>query len=224
MSIVGIFNRSRPSIQAQNANEGFVFDAVLEESSELITEVTTFPIENGTEGNDHISIRPLTLTMRVGVTDNAFRAAAAEAGQLGPVKNAIAGTGLGGAIGQLSQNAAVAAGLGASLANAAYAAGKAGTRSQSALEAVRDIQKAGYLLDVVTSKAAYSGVIISRTSQETTKENEGGLELVVEMVQPNIIATEVTDRAINPAINDPVETSGQEFSDQGFTNGLEVGG
>lgn len=211
MSVVGLFNRARPSIG------GFLFDAVLEESSELQTEVTEFPVESGTVGNDHAADRPLRITMRVGMSNNAFRAAAADAGQFAGGAGAVIGTAAGASIGQLSGSTAAAAGLAASVANAAYAAGSASTRSLSALEAVREIQRAKELVDVIGGKGQeYTGCLITNTRQETNKENENGLELVVEMKQLLIIDMQRRDRDVVAAPDDPAATIAPPTRDFGL--------
>lgn len=86
MSLVGVFSQSRPSIG------GEYFDAVLEESTELQTDISEFPLEDGSVGNDHAVHRPLRLTMTIGVSDNPFRVARAKAGE---AAGALAGVGVG---------------------------------------------------------------------------------------------------------------------------------
>ncbi len=212
MSVIGLFAQSRPSIA------GLFFDAVLDESSELITEVTEFPVETGAVGNDHAVQRPLTLIMRVGVSDNpsrALRALASDAG--GPIAGNLAGTAIGAGIGQLSTSVAVAAGLSGSLANAAFAAGQARTRSQSALEDMRTLQRENKIIDVVGIKGSYKNMMITATRQGTTKENEQSLELVVEMRQLLTITSPLVQKPI-PAPNDPAFTQAQPEADLGLVN------
>src|SRR5690606_20814488 len=137
MSIVGIFTRSQPSIG------GVYVDAVLEETSELQTDVTEFPIEDGSVGHDHAVVRPLRLTMTIGVSDNPFRVARAKAseaaGALAGVGVGVgAGLGVGAAVGRLSGRAAAVAGL---LAGAANTAGQAASHSTSVLERIRDRER-----------------------------------------------------------------------------------
>lgn len=209
MSIVGIFTQKRPAFDV--GDDGIVFDATIRESSELTTDVTEFPVETGAIGHDHAVQRPLRITMRVGISDNPARALKAQA------TNSLAGAaglgisqGVGSAVGQLTGDAAAAAGLGASVANAAFASGQASTRSQSALEAIREIQKRHRIIDVVGAKTQYKNCIISSTRQETNKENEQGLELVVELTQLLLIDTSPQADQI-PAPNDPAATQAQEM-------------
>ena len=75
MSIAAIFTKQRPNIG------GIYFDALLEESDELQTDVTRYPIESGVEGNDHAVNRNQRFTMLVGISDNPARALAAQATQ-----------------------------------------------------------------------------------------------------------------------------------------------
>lgn len=144
MSIVGVFTQSRPSIH------DMFFDAVLEESTELITDVTEFPIESGALGSDHAVQRPLTITMRVGISDNPSRALRAEAGNVfGALAGGITGTLLGSAIGRQGGSTASLLGVGAGAVNAAFTAGQASTRSQSALDRIREIQAKNQLINIV---------------------------------------------------------------------------
>lgn len=176
MSIVGIFTQARPQIAGQ------YFDAVLEESTELITDVTEFPIETGQTGSDHAVQRPLTITMRVGVSDNQSRAA-----RQSPVTGNLVGAGIGAGLSQVQEELAVAAGLGVSITNAARLAGRAATRSQNALDSIREIQRRNELINVVGAKREYRDCLITNTRQETNKENEQALELVVELRQLIIV-------------------------------------
>ena len=204
MSIVGIFTRARPRIGA------LYFDAVLSESSELLTDVTEFPIETGAIGNDHAVQRPLTLTMRVGVSDNPARALRAEAGD---ATGLLAGAAVGGFLSGVSENIAIASGIAASEVNAAYTAGQDPVRSQSVLDAVRDIQRANRIVSIVTLKRQYENVMITGTRQETNKENEGGLELIVDMKQLLTVPPEEEDTI--PAQDDPASTQAQKEEDLG---------
>lgn len=210
MSIFGVFSQSRPSIG------GEYFDAVLSESTELITDVTEFPIESGAIGSDHAVQRPLLITMRVGISDNPSRAARAEAGDLlGPLAGNLAGAAIGGVVGQLGGDLAVAAGLGVTAANAARNAGQARTRSQSSLDTIRDIQRRNELINVVGTKREYPNCLITNTRQETNKENEQALELVVEMRQLIIVPIEgETDEIIAP--NDPASTQAAPLQNLGL--------
>lgn len=208
MSIVGIFSRTQPSIN------GIVFDATLEETTELMTQVTKFPVETGVIGNDHAVQEPLKITMTVGVSDNPVRALAAAAGQFSSVAGAAIGVAGGSIINRLGR-AAANAGLAISIVNAAFNAGQAATRSQSALEKIRELQRSHEIIDIVTLKGAYKGCMITATRQETNKENEQGLELVVEFQQLLIInSAEETEKV--PAPDDTAETQAQGIVDLGL--------
>lgn len=207
MAITGIFTQRRPAFDV--GGDGIVFDATLTESTELVTDVTEFPVETGAIGNDHAVQRPLRITMRVGISDNPARAIRAAAGDsLGALAGIGIGQGVGTVAGQLGPQAASAAGIGASIANAAFSAGQADTRSQSALDAIRDIQKRNRIIDVVGTKTLYENCMITSTRQETNKANERGLELVVEMQQLILVDTSPRDAA-TPAQNDPADTQAQ---------------
>ena len=206
MSIIGLFTQSRPNIGE------LYFDGVLEESSELVTEASEFPIENGSVGHDHAVLRPMMLTMTVGISDNPFRALRAQAGEAGgPITGNLLGTAAGAGISKLSQDIAVAAGLASSVANAAFAAGQATTRSESALEEIRLKQRRRELLTVVDSGGKiYENVIITRTSRTRTKENEGGMILLVEMMEMLTVSSIDVGQAV------PVTNQAQGTLDYGI--------
>ncbi len=210
MSIVGVFSRQRPQIG------DLYFDATLEESTQLTTEVTQFPVEAGFVGNDHAVQQPLRITMRVGMTDNAFRAARYEL----PVGGGVVAGNLGGAavgagLSQLGGVASSVAGIGIEAASAGYQAGQATTRTQSALDEVRKIQRSNTPVSVVTLKKEYDNCLITDTRQETNKENENALELVVEFVE--LITVDRVPGGIEEAApDDPAATLGATIDDLGL--------
>lgn len=210
MSLVGIFIQSQPSIG------GYIFDAVLSESSELSTEATKYPIDAdgiGLIGNDHAVQNPLKIIMRVGVSDNFFRSVIASAGSF----SSLASAGISVATGKVLNEAGQLAdsiGLGASILNAAAIAGQSSTRSQTMLEAIRELQRSLSIVNVVTTKKEYKGCMITNTRQETNKENEQGLELVIELQQMLITNSRVEKFEI-PAPNDTAETQAQEIVNLG---------
>lgn len=222
MPITGIFTRRQPNIN------GFVFDAVLEESDELRTDVTQFPIEDGTIGNDHAVTQNQMFTMVVALSDNPVRALAAQASQAA-VFQSLSDSGLAGgyvsalqsaaisavsagssiiagaAINTLDSSAAALAGLGASIANASYAAGQASTRSQSALQAIRQVQRNKTIFTLTTSRGTYPNCIITNTRQRTDVKNEQGLELIVELQQLRIMTTRRTSNLYDAIDAVPVQ-------------------
>lgn len=208
MAITGIFIKRQPKIA------DIVFDALIEEETQMESEVSEYPLEVGTVATDHIIQRPLSLTMTVGVSDNVFRVARAAASDVG-INSGLFGVAasqiVGAAISSLSGTTAAIIGAGASVAS-----GQASTRSQTILESLRTIQRAGALIDVVSTKATYKNCAIVNTYQRTTKENERGLEVVVEMRQVlvnNLQRIEATDGAL--ATDDTVSTMGQTQSNIG---------
>lgn len=215
MSLTAIFTKNRPSIQ------GLVFDAVLEESDELQTDVTRYPIESGVRGNDHAVTRNQTFRLLVGVSDNPVRALAAQASQqsvfdnlsdLGLPNSALqtiiggaAGVAVGTVAGSLPGSIAALAGIGASIANASYAAGQASTRSSTVLDTVRNLQRNKTLFVLSTSKGTFNNCIITNTRRETNPQNSQGLELSIEIEQLRIMNSQIRRRGL-PAANDPAST------------------
>jgi hypothetical protein len=226
MAITGIFTNRRPIIN------GLIFDATLEEADELQTEVTQYPIESGEYGNDHAVTRNQRFTLTVAISDNRFRALAADAAQAsvfdnlnnlnlpeGAIASIIGGASsvAAGAVSRVLGGAGSAlAGLGISIGNAAYAAGQAGTRSSSALEAIRQTQRDRTIFTLTTSKGSYPNCIITNTRRETNPRNEQGLELVVEIEQLRIMSSSLLQRSAIPAQgDDTASTQGQRTITRG---------
>lgn len=217
MSLVGIFSKSRPDIG------GLYFDALLEESSELITDVTEYPIETGAFGNDHAVDRPLRLTMTVALSDNPIKSALASASipedwsgiasKSGPLLGTVAGA----AIGTLGGAAAAITGIAGSVMS--ELAGSGELRSSQVLRAVRELQQSHTPIVVIGAKDTYKNVLITNTRVQVTKQNEGGLELVVEMRNLIIVDSKANLEIVNrnlPA-GDTASTQAQTEINHGET-------
>lgn len=225
MAITGIFTRSRPSIG------GIFFDATLEESDELQTDVTRYPVETGPEGNDHAVNRNLRITMLVALSDNPIRSATAQATEGDALErfnnlNIPAGimrAGVGIGIGQIARalppGIAAVAGIGAAALSSSV--GQALSRSSSVLELVRDIQRRRERFDVITSKATYSNCIITNTRRTTNPRNEGGLELAVDMEQLMIMGSSLRPEGI-VAPDDPAAAMASPMRDRGRVTGVPL--
>ncbi|MGJ8524181.1 hypothetical protein R84981_002900 [Carnimonas sp. R-84981] len=174
MAITSIFTQSRPQIQ------GFTFDALLRETTEQRTNTTQYPLETGSYGFDNAVNMPLRLTMVVALSDNPLRSTIADFSSgndlIGSAVGAVSGTALSVLPEALSSAAGVASRVVQSRDNQS-----ATTRSGSALETIRAIQSERQFITVIGAKGVYYPVLITGTRQETNKENEQGLELVVEM-------------------------------------------
>jgi hypothetical protein len=68
MSLVGVFTKFRPEIG------GIFFDATLDETSTLMTIVSSYPLEDASTANDNAVTKPLELTMTVAISDNPIKA------------------------------------------------------------------------------------------------------------------------------------------------------
>lgn len=225
MPLTAIFTSQRPTIG------GYLFDATLEESDELVTEVTQYPVENGDIANDHANNRNLRITMQVALSDNPFKALAAQASQssvadnlasLGIPPNAVgaltgfgSSVGIGAATGLLGGAGAAFAGLAASIGNAAFAAGQAQTRSADALQTIRQLQRNRNVITIATSKATYDNVLITRTQRTTNIGNEKGLVLTVEMEQLRIFRSYTTLQSGVLPPGDSSSAQAQPYIDRG---------
>ena len=110
---------------------------------------------------------------------------------------------------------AAVSGLGGSVLS--ELAGSGELRSSQLLKAIRALQQSHQLIDVVGAKETYTNVLITNTRVQVTKENEGGLELVVEM-QKLYIVDSLANQAIvnsNLPVGDTAATQAQTENDLG---------
>jgi len=84
------------------------------------------------------------------------------------------------------------------------------------LDQIRAIQRSNTIISVISAKREYQNVMITGTRQRTNKENEQGLELVVEMTQLLTVQTPQAQQRPVPAPNDPAETQAQQTRDLGL--------
>ena len=211
MSIVGIFTKSRPQIG------NLVFDATLNENTELATTVTRFPVEAGFTGTDHAVQEPLRITMTVGVSDNAFIQLAEDLPDIDELQRKNADklqSQTGGALKNFGNR--VQSNIEDKF-SAGFSAGQAKTRSQQALDDLRDLQKRNIALTVITLKKAYKNCLIASTRQETNRENENALEIVVEFVQLVTVGSPTGGTPTLPR-NDPAATQGQLLQPLGLVS------
>lgn len=204
MSIVNLFVRSMPEIS------GTSFDAVLTESTELRTDVSEYPLEDASTAADNAITRPLTLIMTVGISDNAVKAATAKASSYPGLASAGASITAGTVASALSGSMAALAGLGLTVGSASLSA-TSEKRSTGALTAIRALQRGKKPFTIISSTGEYENMLITNTRQETNKENENGLELVVEMRQLTIINRQgdAATQNANLTAGDTCATQGQ---------------
>ncbi|TNV22826.1 hypothetical protein FH968_01925 [Buttiauxella sp. B2] len=206
MAITGMFTRNRPKIG------NIYFDALLKESTELRTDVSEFPLETAATAHDNAVTRSLTLSMEIGVSDNWYRGLIAQQEEMAqPLLDIGGGLTAGMAASLLSGRLAALTGIAASVGLAVYQNGQGTTRSQSLLEQLRTIQRNHETFDLVASRgASYKNCIITNTRTETDKETEGGLIIVVDMLQLTIIHDSVAETNANLPWSDSATTQGQK--------------
>lgn len=209
MAITGLFSRNRPKIG------DLYFDALLEESSELRTDVSEFPLEDASTAQDNAVTRSLALTMTIAVSDNWYRVLMSKqsdtwAGAIG--MGASLTTGM--VASMLPGGVAALAGIGASVATSIYS-GEFGSKSkashsQELLAQLRAMQRNHQVFELVASRgASYKNCIITNTRTQTNKQNEGGLEIVVDLLQLTIIYDTAKETNNNLPYGDTAATQGQ---------------
>lgn len=204
MSLVGVFTKFRPEIG------GIYFDATLEESSTLSTEVSSYPLEDASTANDNAVTRPLELTMTVAISDNPIKALTAGEDTLSRIT--ASGTRIAGGLlaSALSGGAAALAGLAATAGLAYISSGQ--SRSESALISLRNLQRNKTLLKIVGVGSSYDNMLITRTQVKKAKDGEGGQEISVVMQQITVITRSDSAAATNRTLpaNDTASTQGQK--------------
>lgn len=165
MAITTVFSKQSPSIG------GLIFDATLEESVTATSESTDFTVEDGSVYQDHIINMPEVITMTVSTSDTPF---------LGLLGTAAATLG-GGVASKFPPAVAAVAGVAGELINSAYNAGSLDTRSSAAWNTLFDARAKKSVFDVQTSKRIYENCHITSLYHKTNPENEGGIDIVVEM-------------------------------------------
>ncbi|HAT1590643.1 phage baseplate protein [Klebsiella oxytoca] len=209
MPITGLFTRNRPKIG------NLYFDALLKEGSELRTDVSEYPLETAETSQDNAVTRALTLTLEVGVSDNWYRSMIAQE-ESGTAELVSLGGSLttGVAASLLSGRAAALAGVAASIGISLYEGGSGDgaqtSRSQSLLDQLRQLQRSHIPFDVVASRgASYKNCLITNTRTETDKSTEGGLIIVVELLQLTITYDDAQKTNDNLPYKDSAATQGQ---------------
>lgn len=205
MAFTGLFTRNRPKIG------NLYFDALLKETSELRTDVSEYPLETGETAHDNAVTRPLSITMEIGVSDNWFRGLIAQQEELAqPLVDIGGGLTTGVAASLMSGRTAALSGIAASVGLAFYQSSQGTTRSQSLLDQLRTIQRNHETFDLVASKgASYKNCIITNTRTESDKDSEGGLIILVDMLQLTIIHDTVEETNANLPYGDTAATQAQ---------------
>lgn len=204
MAITGLFTRNRPKIG------NLYFDALLEESSELRTEVSEYPLETAETAHDNAVTRALDLSLTIGISDNWYRELIAQAdSNAAGLISAGGSITTGAVVSLLSGGAAALAGIASSIGTSVYT-GTSGRRSYELLNQLRDIQRAHTVFTLVSSHGEYDNCIIKNTRTQSNKENEGGLEIVVELQRLNIKNSESENVNSNLPASDTSATQGQE--------------
>lgn len=205
MAITGLFRRNRPKIG------NLYFDALLRESTELRTDVTEFPLETAEVAHDSAATRALSITLEIGISDNWYRGLIAQQEELSqPLIDIGGGMTAGLAASLMSGRMAALSGVAASVGIAVSEGSQGTTRSQSLLEQLRTIQRSHETFDLVASKgASYRNCIITNTRTETDKDSEGGLIILVDLLQLMVIHDKAEDTNANLPWRDSVTTQGQ---------------
>lgn len=204
MSLVGVFTKFRPEIG------GIFFDATLDETSTLMTIVSSYPLEDASTANDNAVTKPLELTMTVAISDNPIKAMTAGEDNLSGLTSMGVSLVGGTALSMLSGGAAALGGL-AATAGMTYA-NSGQSRSESALLSLRNLQRNKTLLKIVGVGSSYDNMLITKTQVKKVKGGEGAQEIIVEMQQITIVTRDDSAITTNSNLpkNDPVATQGQK--------------
>ncbi len=188
MSLITLLSRNRPSIDT------ITFDAILEETLEIESEVTTYTIESGAPAADHRIYKPVKWRVIGGVSNNPVRVQATDfTGVVSRATNdPVANLALGASAGLLS-----------------------GTRETAAADFIQEVIRKGFnapAFDVVTDDVMLHDMVFVAFRRTNDTENEGALIFEAELQElPTIERIRQSGGALtsvtNPSPEDPSAAS-----------------
>lgn len=183
MSLAAIFLNKVPAIGG-NGITPIIFDVVLSEIHEVTAKMSQYPLESGASASDHSIQLPNTLKIKVGVSDNPFRAlTASSSGIASMAGSALIGAAAGAVVSRLSGPALNVLGLGMG----ATQSSSPKTRSTTVKNALHHLKATGALINFVGTKETYKDVVVIGVNSTLDKSTELGGIFEIELAQPTIL-------------------------------------
>jgi len=188
MSLTSIFTKKALRIgkqgNSERDSEWLTFDAVIEDALEFSVDYTQYPIEIGADASDHGIIRPATQVMTVSVSNNPL-SQNLQSYASGFVSNFLDEVPLGSTLAGLSSG---------------FLDGTEDSRAKDFLSTFVSIMYSRTPFDVDSVDYLFENMVITRLRRTRDVENEGGIDLIVEMQELPLLSTTILVN--QPAIRD----------------------
>lgn len=224
-----LIRRGSPSISPAEPSMGVgvVFDTILQEIDTRESQIASYATESSLYGNDHTVHKNPVLQLRIAVSDNAFKVAAAQASSLAlesssmfsdALKTAAGATGsiaAGSVINKLSNSAVAAVGLASEVSISAFA--MSNRRSVDVFNAIEKWRVNAVTLNIVGTKRDYLGYRVTKIREVIEKEVEAGGVYDITLEKPRVFSTVTSAVSINQRLrsNDESSTRGQAVNSIG---------
>lgn len=189
--VMSIFSKTLPMLGP------IEFDAKLEGATSKAVQLTEFPVEFGTNGNDHARLLPDRYLLTGAVSNTPLGIGLDDLGMMG--------------VGAISSAIGGVAGAAISTVSAYLLSGSEATRAATAWAALTALLQSRARFDLVTEYETLKNMVLIRLDQRTRPDDEDGLVFVAELQQARVISSQVT-RGVTSADqllqNDPVAYQG----------------
>jgi hypothetical protein len=156
-------------------------DATIQETHVSSVDISEHPIEDGSNVDDHITIKPKEITINGIVTDTPFTSAAQIGGLI--TSGAVA---LGSKLG--SVGGLVGAGVGATIGGMI---GLSQNRAKDGFAFLQELQDQKQIFDVVTGLKLYKNMVLVNLSIPRTNQTGKAINFTATMKSINVVAAEV---------------------------------
>ncbi len=170
-------------------------------------QLTEFPVEFGTNGNDHARLLPNRYLLTGAVSNTPLGIGLSDLGMMG--------------VGAIASAIGGVAGATVSTVSAYLLSGSEATRAATAWAALTALLESRSRFDLVTEYETMRNMVLIRLDQRTRPDDEDGLVFVAELQQARVVNSQVT-RGVTSAEQllqqDPVATQGAPMVTSGYAS------
>lgn len=199
--VMSIFSKTLPMLGP------IEFDAKLEGATSKAVQLTEFPVEFGSNGNDHARLLPNRYLLTGAVSNTPLGIGLDDLGMMG--------------VGAISSAIGGVAGAALSTVSAYLLSGSEETRAATAWASLTALLESRSRFDLVTEYETMKDMVLIRLDQRTRPDDEDGLVFVAELQQARIVSSQVT-RGVTSAEQllqqDPVATQGAPMVTSGYAS------
>lgn len=199
--VMSIFSKTLPMLGP------IEFDAKLEGATSKAVQLTEFPVEFGTNGNDHARLLPNRYLLTGAVSNTPLGIGLSDLGMMG--------------VGAIASAIGGVAGATVSTVSAYLLSGSEATRAATAWAALTALLESRSRFDLVTEYETMRNMVLIRLDQRTRPDDEDGLVFVAELQQARVVNSQVT-RGVTSAEQllqqDPVATQGAPMVTSGYAS------